>query len=167
MLSGDLSFLALVTSSRDITSRHQCSWFSIDQCFLTALAISPVSVSEVMEYHVASRSSAFSYTIDFTAPTDMRFFHSSCYSSHEISVSSLYSRCSIRPCPLSIAFIRSVFSPNVSKYSATSLYMAGFLSKLSHNPLFFRLSYRLSFYDSSWCPPLFHLSFQLRLFHQV
>ena len=120
MLSGDLSFLALDASSRNITSKHQCSWFSIDQCFLTALANSPMSVKDVIKYLVNSRSSSFSYTIDFTAPTDMRFFHSLRCSSHDISVNSLYSRLSILPCPLSIVFICSDSLPNVSKYRTTS-----------------------------------------------
>ena len=54
ILRGELPLRFLAASSRKTTSRHQCSWFSIDQCFLTELANSWTSVRDVMKYLVHS-----------------------------------------------------------------------------------------------------------------
>ena len=99
--SGELSFFALEASSRKITSRHQWSWFSIAQCFLTAPANSFRSISVVMKYLVNSCVSPLSIMVDFAQPSAWRPFHSSFCSSYDRSVKSWYSLFSILPCPLS------------------------------------------------------------------
>ena len=91
MHSGELSFLALAASSRNITSSDQCRLFSIAQWLLTALANSFTSVRVVMKYLVCSRTASFSYTMFFASPTAFSPFHSLRPSSHEMSVRSLYS----------------------------------------------------------------------------
>lgn len=113
--SGELSFLALEASSRKTTSRHQWSWFSIDQCFLTESANVSRFVSEVIKYLVNSRISPFSAIVDLAHPSAFSPFHSFFCSSHDKSVKSWYSLFSILPCPFSIVVFEGISAENALK----------------------------------------------------
>ena len=69
MFNGELSFLARDASSRNTTSRLQCSWLSMDQCLRTACANPSSDVSDVMKYRVSQRVSPRSHTVETTRPT--------------------------------------------------------------------------------------------------
>ena len=118
-LSGDISFLALELSSSKITSRHQCSWFSIDQWHRTAWAKRGSSVSEEMKYRVSVEVSLFLVTVVRTSPTDFRPLQSFCSGSQDRSVNKRYSRFSIRPWSFSSVLNRGISSRKLSKYRTT------------------------------------------------
>lgn len=89
---GDISFLALEVSSSKITSRHQCSWFSIDQWHRTAWAKCSSSVSEEMKYRVSVEVFPFLVIVVRTSPTNFRPLQFFCSGSQDRSVNKRYSR---------------------------------------------------------------------------